>query len=257
MASDLEALRTECNAQGISCRGKNGGYLHRSTLIRKMSGGARRHVAPLAPLVFKHSKLLYSWKLDGSQLDIKNSINTAIMQTMPHIIGDVVVDAQYGAPLPNGHNPTIVNVRLYNHPELSHQDTQHVHGAIHDALAPYRLHQDGGAKRPLAPPLPHSTIAGSYLFTGNQTQVYNIARTALTQERQAFPQTVAGDWKIDIHGAAPDIDGSHPSVLTVRLQNHPEITGHMLQPLSMSIRNALLPYIKQYGGAKRPLATSS
>jgi len=34
----LEELRSACNAHGISCRGQNGGYLQRKTLIKKLKG---------------------------------------------------------------------------------------------------------------------------------------------------------------------------------------------------------------------------
>jgi hypothetical protein len=91
--------------------------------------------------------------------------------------------------------------------------------------------------------LPHSTIACQFFFSGNETQVYNIARTALKQERQAFPQTMARDWTIDISEPKFLYDGNIVRQLTVRLKNHPEITWFMLEPLNMNIRNTLAPFI--------------
>lgn len=36
-----EELRTKCNENGLSCRGQNGGFLHRNTLIKQLGGGGR------------------------------------------------------------------------------------------------------------------------------------------------------------------------------------------------------------------------
>lgn len=48
---NLKKLRTLCNQNGISCRGQNGGYLKKDTLLKKLYGGSGGMESPTQKLI--------------------------------------------------------------------------------------------------------------------------------------------------------------------------------------------------------------